>query len=164
MRILHHAAFLLGCLSLLLLVAGRQAGVSPTPVPSMTLQKLTPNMMVEDVNQTVDFYRDMLGFKLVMTVPERGRFDWALVQRDGVEIMFQTRASLSRDVPLLQDRLLGGALTFYLDVQGVEALYEQIRNRVEIIQDLHTTFYSTREFAVQDCNGFILTFAETGQP
>ena len=126
----------------------------------MTLEKLTPNMMVENVAETVAFYRDVLGFNLVMTVPENTPFVWALMQRDEVEVMFQERASLTEEVPLFEGMALGGALTFYIDMQGVEALYEKIRAQVQVVMDLKTTFYGKREFAIQDCNGFILTFAE----
>lgn len=129
----------------------------------MTFQKLTPNMMVDNVDETVDFYRNVLGFDLVMTVPENGPFDWALMKRGTVEVMFQTRASLTEALPLFKERPLGGALTFYIDMRGVEALYEQVRSQVTVVQDLQTTFYGTREFAIEDCNGFILTFAEGGQ-
>ena len=126
----------------------------------MTVEKLTPNMMVENVAETVAFYRDLLGFNLVMTVPENTPFVWALMQRDEVEVMFQERASLTEEIPLFKGMPLGGALTFYIDMQGVEALYEKIRAQVQVVQDLRTTFYGKREFAIQDCNGFILTFAE----
>lgn len=126
----------------------------------MPLSKLTPNMMVENVAETVDFYRDVLGFDLIMAVPEGNPVDWALMQRDEVEVMFQARASLTDELPLFAGRPIGGALTFYIDMQGVEALYEQIRAQVRVVQDLQTTFYGKREFAIQDCNGFILTFAE----
>lgn len=51
---------------------------------------------------------------------------------------------------------------FYIDIHGVEALYEQVRSQVTVVQAPHTTFYGTREFTIQDCNGFILTFAEGG--
>ena len=33
-------------------------------------KKLTTNMMVENVNDTVDFYGDVLGFEFVMGVPQ----------------------------------------------------------------------------------------------
>ncbi|MFQ5571362.1 MAG: VOC family protein [Rhodothermales bacterium] len=130
----------------------------------MKLQTFTPNMMVDDVNETVAFYRDVLGFNLVMSVPEAGSLDWALVRRDEVEVMFQARASLTEEIPMFKDLPIGGALSFYIDMQGVEALFEQISPRVTVIQDLHVTFYGRREFAIQDCNGFILTFAEGVDP
>jgi hypothetical protein len=50
----------------------------------MKLNRLTPNMMVEDVNRTIDFYRDVLGFELVMSVPEHGLYQWALMKREDV--------------------------------------------------------------------------------
>lgn len=161
MRVLHRMVLFLALLSLPLL-AWTQRRTSPTPTP-MTFNKLTPNMMVEDVNETVAFYRSVLGFDLVMTVPDSGRLDWALVQRNDVEMMFQARRSLAEDLPTFQDRPVGGALTFYLDVEGVEGLYERLRPHVTILQDLHETFYGTREFTIEDCNGFLLTFAEGGQ-
>jgi len=36
----------------------------------MALNKLTPNLMVEDVNRTVEFYHDVLGFEFVVGVIE----------------------------------------------------------------------------------------------
>ena len=159
MHVLNLVVRLLSLFGLLLLAAGLP-GLTPT---SMTLTKQTPNMMVEDVNATVEFYRDVLGFNLVMTVPDSGRFDWALVKRDEVEVMFQTRASLSDELPLFEGQAIGGALTFYIKMDGVEELYETLRPRVTVVKDLNPTFYGTREFSIQDCNGFILTFAEGGQ-
>ena len=115
------------------------------------LEKCTPAMMVENVAETVAFYRDLLGFKLVMAVPENTPFAWALMQRDEVEVMFQERASLAADLPVSKGLPLGGVLTFYIDMQGVERFFDAIRKRVQIVRHLHTTFYGTREFAIRDC-------------
>ena len=51
---------------------------------AITVKKLTPNIMVEHVNNTVDFYRDVLGFALLTSVPEQGTFDWAMMKHDAV--------------------------------------------------------------------------------
>jgi catechol 2,3-dioxygenase-like lactoylglutathione lyase family enzyme len=126
-----------------------------------TLKKLTPNLMVEDVNRTIDFYRDVLGFEVQTTVPEEGQLDWAMLARDGVTLMFQRRASLAAEIPAFADAPVGGALTFYTEVNGVEALHAQLGGRVEIVQDLHDTFYGTREFCFRDCNGYLISFSES---
>jgi lactoylglutathione lyase len=127
-------------------------------------KKLTPNLMVEDVNRTVEFYRDLLGFELAGYVPETGQFDWAAMKRDGVELMFQARSSLGADIPELADMPVGGSLTFYTEVTDLRELYERLKGRVAIVQDWHTTFYSTNEFAFQDCNGYILALSEAANP
>lgn len=125
-----------------------------------SLKKLTPNIMVEDVNRTIQFYKEVLGFELITTVPEEGQFGWAMMKRGGVELMFQSRASLTEELPAFADRAIGGSLTFYIEVDGLQDLYAGIKERVTIVQDMHTTFYGMREFAIQDCNGFVLSFSE----
>ena len=127
------------------------------------LKKLTPNLMVEDVQQTIAFYQNVLGFKVVMTLPDQAPFDFAIVQRDSVELMFQSRASLSDNVPVLSGHSIGASQTFYIEVEGVKDLYENLRGKVDIVVDLHTTFYGTQEFYFRDVNGYILSFSEAGQ-
>ena len=126
----------------------------------MQLKTLTPNVMVEDENQTIDFYRDMLGFQVNATVPDRGQFDWASMKRDSVELMFQARSSLSAEIPAYADLPIGGSLTFFVQMEGLQELYDRLKGNVTVVQDLHTTFYGMREFAIRDCNGYVLTFAE----
>ena len=128
------------------------------------LKKLTPNLMVEDVSRTIAFYEDILGFEAVMTLPETAPFDFAIVQRDGVELMFQSRQSLSESVPALAGSAIGASQTFYIEVTGITDLYKQLQDKVEIVVDLHTTFYGTREVYFRDINGYILSFSEAKQP
>jgi len=123
------------------------------------LKQLTPNLMVNDVNETINFYQKVLGFELVMSVPQEGSFNWAMVQCGEVNLMFQERNNIIAEYPLLKDTPMGGGLTFYIKVGNVKALYEKIRERVNIVSDLHNSFYGAEEFAIEDINGFILTFA-----
>lgn len=124
------------------------------------LNKMISNLMVEDVNRTVEFYADNLGFELLSSVPEEGKFDWAMMRRDSVEIMFQARSSLGEEIPALADAPIGGSLTFYTEVTGLKDLYDGLKGKVAIVQDLHTTFYGTQEFAFRDCNGYIIAYSE----
>ncbi|KAA6335992.1 hypothetical protein EZS27_015829, partial [termite gut metagenome] len=40
----------------------------------MEYQSLSPNIGVKSVNETVKFYTEVLGFQLLMSVPETGEF------------------------------------------------------------------------------------------
>jgi uncharacterized glyoxalase superfamily protein PhnB len=127
----------------------------------MKLNSLTPNLMVNDVEETIEFYTDILGFTVLMTVPETGKLDWAMVKRNDVVIMFQTKKSLSSELPRLAGEKPGGGLTFYIKVDKITELHEELyNNEVEIISDLESTFYNTIEFSVVDLNGYVLTFSE----
>jgi len=127
----------------------------------MKLNSLTPNLMVNDVEETVEYYTDMLGFTLLMTVPETGKLDWAMVKRNDVVLMFQTKKSLASDLPRMAGEKPGGGLTFYIKVDRITEIHEELfNNEVEIISELESTFYNTIEFSVVDVNGYVLTFSE----
>ncbi|MEM7107422.1 MAG: VOC family protein [Bacteroidota bacterium] len=60
---------------------------------------LTPNLMVENVNETINYYHAVLGFEKISSVPEEGDLVWASMKKDEVEIMFQEEESLKEDLP-----------------------------------------------------------------
>lgn len=123
------------------------------------LQQLTPNLMVDNVNETVRFYQEVLGFSLVMAVPETGTYLWAMMSCGKVSLMFQEKDSMLDEYPVLKETPPGRGLTFYIKVQDVRSLYNKVSGQAKIILALHKTFYGAEEFALMDINGFVLTFA-----
>ncbi len=115
--------------------------------------------MVDSVNDTIEYYSEILGFELTMTVPKAGKYNWAMMKCGNVEIMFQERINLINEYPVLGDRTSGSGLTIYIRVVDVEALYNEIKEKVRLVSDLHKTFYHTMEFAIMDINGFVITFS-----
>lgn len=129
----------------------------------MHIKKLTPNLLVADVNRTVKYYCDNLGAKLLMSVPETGNYDWAMIKLGDVELQFQSEESIKAEYPELQSCTAGGGLTLYIDVVNISAMHLRIFNHqeeVKIIKQINKTFYGATEFAIQDINGYILTFSE----
>ena len=128
----------------------------------MPLQSLTPNLMVEDVNAAVDWYKDTLDFELKMSNPGSGTFEWAMIQSGEVTLMFESRASLEGELPALKEKPVGASGTFFIRLDDVKALYDRISGKVEIVSDLKKTSYGSEEFSITDNNGYILTFAQFG--
>ncbi len=124
------------------------------------LVSITPNLMVENVDDTIAYYEDVLGFTLLRTVPDKGELDWAMMKRNDVLIMFQTKRSLATEIPILQSRKPGSGTTLYIKVKGVQKCYESLEEKAEIVAPLEHTFYGTREFSLMDLNGYVITFAE----
>jgi len=125
-----------------------------------TLISLTPNLVVHDVNKTVEYYTINLGFSLIASVPETGQLNWAMIMRDGVTLMFQSYESIKEDLPELGISQAGSMGTFFIEVENLKELYEKCKQQVKIKSDWRTTFYGKNEFTVEDLNGFYLTFAE----
>lgn len=125
-----------------------------------TFESLSPNVIVDHVNKAVEYYTTLLGFQLQASVPESGTFNWAMVQRGGVVVMFQSLESLKEDLPTLKISSKGSLGTFFIKVNGIDDLYAAVKNKVEIAADMRTTFYGMKEFTIKDLNGYFLTFAE----
>ena len=128
---------------------------------TMNLKTLTPNLIVEDVNKTVEFYKRTLGFEVVMTVPESGVFDFAMLKLDNVTIMLQSRKGYVEALPEYKDQEIGGTIFLYFEVADLNKIYDRVKKaNAEIVVDINTTFYGTREFTMKDCDGYLLIFAE----
>jgi catechol 2,3-dioxygenase-like lactoylglutathione lyase family enzyme len=115
------------------------------------LRRVAPMIHVPDVRAAVAWYTD-LGFRVIETHSDEGELDWAMLGcGDGV-LLFnaggQASSARRREVDL------------YVDTKGVAALAERLRGRVEMVEDLHETFYGMREFIIRDLNGFWVTFGE----
>ena len=126
----------------------------------MELKSLTPNLMVKNVNETLEYYTNILGFTLLQTVPEKGIFDWGFVKSGNVKLMVQKETSIKSEYKELESYENGGALTFYIQVEGLQKWYETIKDKTNVIKSMHKTFYGANEFAIEDINGFILTFSD----
>jgi uncharacterized glyoxalase superfamily protein PhnB len=122
------------------------------------MDSVSPNIFVNDINKTIDFYED-LGFSVVTTVPEQGDLVFALMTCDKVTFMFQTFESLGDELPEIK-RQDGGSLLLYIKINRIRDLHNKIEGKVKIIKGLEKTFYGATEFSIQDINGYILTFAE----
>jgi len=123
------------------------------------MESLSPNMYVNDVKDTMDFYRK-LGFNSIMTVPEGAEEPvWAMMQSGNVTIMFESIKNIDGQLPEIS-RQNGGALLLYIKVKDVNALFESVKDQVNVLKEPHNTFYGATEFMIQDCNGFVLTFAD----
>jgi uncharacterized glyoxalase superfamily protein PhnB len=126
----------------------------------VTFESLSPNIIVDDVNKAIDYYTTIFGFTLLASVPEAGVYNWAMVQRGNVVLMFQSLKSIQEDLPSLNIKTKGSSGTFYVKVKGVEELYNAVRGKVEIAGEMRITFYNAKEFTVKDLNGYFITFAE----
>lgn len=137
----------------------------------MKLNKLTPNFAVHTIKETIDFYQSVLGFSLVMAVPETQdsiehsisldkAYVYALVSRDNVEIMLQSIDSFKKDIRFAQELPVSACVSFYMEVDRLNELYNSIKDRVDEITEIKTTWYGMKEFYLKDINGYILGFAE----
>lgn len=120
---------------------------------------LTPNLLVADVDQSVEFYQN-LGFEKIAQVPEQGKPQWAMVKRDEVSLMLQDKKSAETDLPFRYTNGQNAGALLYFDVEDVEEIKSLINGKALVVKDIHSTFYGTNELMVADPDHYLLIFAE----
>ena len=107
---------------------------------------------VPDVEATAAWYRDKLGFTVVDLGSDGQDVIFGRLRLDGVDLLLSAGGRISdagrRDVD------------FYIRTDDVEGDLARIPEDVEVIEQLHETFYGTREFIVRDLNGFWVTVGQ----
>ena len=123
-------------------------------------KKLTPNLLVSNVERSLAFYVDTLGFERGMTVPDTSPFVFAAVTSEPVEIFLNDAATAVKEYPAFAGKPIGATGTLYIEVEGVDALHDRIKSTVKVVMPIATQFYGMREFAIEDPDGYVLTFGE----
>lgn len=127
------------------------------------LKKLTPNLIVSDVERSVAFYRDVLGFTVAVTVPDASPYVFAVVQSGPVEVFLNAPGPAVAEYPAFKDRPIGGTLTLFIEVVDVARAHAELEGRVKIVMPLEHKWYGSTEFAFEDPDGYLITFAERDQ-
>ena len=132
----------------------------------MNLTDVTPNLIVADIDRSTAFYRDLLGFSIVTTVPDQAPHDFVWLQRGGVNVFLNAQRTVQQDAPHLAARPIGGTNTMFVTLEsdtvesGVDALYAAVVPQAPLLAPLKDQFYGMREFAVEDPDGYVLIFAQ----
>jgi uncharacterized glyoxalase superfamily protein PhnB len=129
----------------------------------MSVDSITPDLMVEDIETTVEWYERVFDAEVAATLPNDAETDyfWAQVMLDGCPLMFQERESLETKLPVLEDVPVGGSVPLYIDIEDTEKRHAELEAAgAEIVKPPHETEFGWRQFAATDCNGYVLWFGE----
>jgi uncharacterized glyoxalase superfamily protein PhnB len=125
------------------------------------LHTITANLMVESVDDSLNFYKTVLGFTEVASVPNsKGKLQFAIAAKDGQQLMFQERENLCKEYPILSTEKVKPSISLFIMVDDFEYFQKEIQSKIKLLAEEHTTFYGTKEFAIADNNGYVITVAE----
>ena len=116
---------------------------------SMTIRQLKPMMRTWDIQGSIDFYTQVLGFRCLAFNEEWG---WASLQWDRAEIMLSGPNEHEND----ERPVFTGSL--YMICDDVDQHWRSLRDRVKVCYPIETFEYGMREFAIYDNNGYLLQF------
>ena len=125
----------------------------------MPVKKLTPVLLVERIEPVLSFWTEHLGFIKTVEVPEDGGLGFVILQQGNVEVMYQTYASVSKDLPQVINDVRKGPTFLYIEVEDLDSLKPALQPSNVYLPE-RKTFYGAREIGIRDPAGHYLTFAE----
>jgi uncharacterized glyoxalase superfamily protein PhnB len=130
----------------------------PSTNPEQKLFSIAPYLVVDDIVQAAEFYRNKLGFHFDRYWGEPPCF--VIVHRDNVHLMLKGIGSPGHSRP--NHRLSSDSpWDAYIWVKDATALYEEFRSRgVKITREIECADYGCLDFDVEDNSGYILCFGQ----
>ena len=116
-------------------------------------KKVVPMIHVPDVRKTVDWY-ESIGFNVVARYGNEtdDGLSFAIVSFGDSQVMFnqdgETSDKWRREVDL------------YVYADDVDEIYSRLKDRVDVVEGPHDTFYGMREVIIRDLNRFWITFGQ----
>lgn len=121
----------------------------PTPI----IRELVPLLFVENINRSVEFYRDRLGFEMTASWEPEGQLAWCRLQRGGSAVMLQQ--ACDEDGPA-EGR--GRGVGFFFNCDDADALFHEFIERGLLIDPPTVAFYGMKQVFVSDPEGYNLCF------
>jgi catechol 2,3-dioxygenase-like lactoylglutathione lyase family enzyme len=122
-----------------------------TTVLMPRVTSFAPQFLVDDLQRSIEYYR-RLGF----TFGEPWEGVYAIGQLDGLELHLKQAPKNQGE---RQHRRENEHLDASAGVEGIEAFYEQcVANGVTILRPLASTEWGTKDFYVEDPDGYIICF------
>lgn len=123
------------------------------------VKKLTPVLFVEKIEPVLPFWTEHLGFVKTVEVPEGDHLGFVILQQGDVEVMYQTYASVDKDMPAVASDVRKGPTFLYIEVESLDVLKPALKS-LDVYMPERKTFYGAREIGVRDPAGHFLTFSE----
>ena len=117
----------------------------------MKLTGLRPILWTENLRETIDFYTQILSFTCGESNEEWG---WASLYKDNLEIM------IAKPNEHTTYEKIGFTGSFYFNIDDVDGLWEQLKDKARICYEIDDFDWEMREFAIYDSNGYILQFGQ----
>ena len=120
---------------------------------------ILPFLAVKDLESSLKFYTEKLGFTSTPLMGPDGKLRTAFVQYGK-----SVQIGLGREQDMAPVTVGGGGVNImlYPDDFDIDAYYQQVKSKgVTIGYEINTEYWGDRIFALNDPDGYYLTFAKT---
>ncbi|CDA15978.1 MAG: VOC family protein [Clostridia bacterium] len=131
----------------------------------MKFNKLIPELSVSNLNESLKFYVNSIGFKIEYQRPEN---KFVFISYQGTQFMLQELEENEKWSIGELKHPYGNGVNFQIEVSNVEKIHDALKTSgYKIAFDIEENWYrqdnkllGNKEFLIQDPDGYLLRFSE----
>jgi len=125
---------------------------------SAKLECLSPILWVKNLEETISFYKEVLGFTSASHFP-----NFATLTRDDIQIMIivpnaENIDCENDDQPFVIKPQFTGSI--YIFMKEVDSLWNEVKDKAKLKEPIGDREYLMRDFSIYDNNGYEIVFGE----
>jgi uncharacterized glyoxalase superfamily protein PhnB len=125
------------------------------------VKKVTAILFAQELEPSIMFWTEQLDFQKTIEVPDGDKIGFALLEKNGVELMYQSFSSVEKDNAATAAVARKGPTFLYVEVEDLDATLAATRG-AEVVMPVRSTFYHAKEFGIKDPAGHYIIFAQQG--
>ena len=119
--------------------------------------KLEPMIYTSNLEESIKFYQGILGFEIEEYYPDNENPTWVCLR------IGNDRFGIGKTFSDINHKLHprgvdGSGVQFYIRVDDVDRVYDELKNELEIIDDIESKNWGDREFTFKDPDGYLISF------
>ena len=122
-----------------------------TATKAATVRQVWPLLAVQNIERSLEFYRDRLGFVLNGTAENEGKMFWCRLERGGACLMLQQAEE--EDGPA-EHR--GNGVSFYFVCDDADAIFTELTSRGLKLRAPTVAYYGMKQVVVPEPDGYYL--------
>ena len=124
----------------------------------MKVKRITAVLLADRVEPTRDFFKQV-GFTAIVEIREGDGIGFAILERDGIQLMVETRDNPRESLALRAVTRQSSAAQIFLEVDDLDAVIDALRS-APVLVERHSTFYGADEVTYTEPSGNLVTFAQ----
>ncbi|MEM7549901.1 MAG: VOC family protein [Bacteroidota bacterium] len=124
----------------------------------MKATEIVLELMVKDVQETIQFYSEILEFELEAKEEDNGKLYWAKLSNHGFSISLKEEGRLKSEEEFMKEYKVGGSFSLCFQVDDLEHQYERVKVKCELFNHPHLTPCGATQFSMKDNNGYVINF------
>lgn len=128
----------------------------------MKVLRASAVLYADRIEPTRDWFMKV-GFTVFVDIPEDDHLGFALLEKDGVQVMVETRANKNEPEALRERMLASRNTVLFIEVDDLDAVISKLAGS-KVLVAKHKTFYGSFEQTFEEPGGNIVTFAQFDRP